>query len=131
MARLRSRVRFLKDGDANTSFFHKQAAFRKRKNYIPKLIDGDQIAASQEDKHKVLFGLFGFYEKLLGTAPVRSASLDLQFFHRESLDLSALDTPFIEDEVWDTIKTMPSDRAPGPDGYTGRFYKTCVMMMDI
>jgi hypothetical protein len=34
IARLRSRVRYLKEGDANTSFFHKQAGFRKRKNLI-------------------------------------------------------------------------------------------------
>ena len=42
VARLRSRVRYLKEGDANTSFFHKQAAFRKRKIFISKLIDGDR-----------------------------------------------------------------------------------------
>ena len=35
MARLRSRIAWLKDGDANTSLFHAQARFRKRKkNYI-------------------------------------------------------------------------------------------------
>jgi len=41
------------------------------------------------------------------------------------MDLSALDNPIMEEEVWETIKSMPSDRAPGPDGYTGRFYKAC------
>jgi hypothetical protein len=30
---------------------------------------------------------------------------------------------FTEEEVWATIKALPSDKAPGPDGYTGRFYK--------
>jgi len=51
--------------------------------------------------------------------------LDLNFFHREGIDLSALDDPITEDEVWQTIKNLPADRAPGPDGYTGRFYKSC------
>ena len=37
IARLHSRVRHLKDGDANTSFFHKQASCRRRKNFIYKL----------------------------------------------------------------------------------------------
>jgi hypothetical protein len=25
----------------------------------------------------------------------------------------------------DTIKALPADRAPGPNGFTGRFYKAC------
>ena len=36
-----------------------------------------------------------------------------------------LDAPISEDEVWETIKTLPKDKALGPDGYTGRFYKEC------
>jgi hypothetical protein len=30
---------------------------------------------------------------------------------------------FSEKEVWETIKDMPSNRVPGPDGFTGLFYK--------
>jgi hypothetical protein len=40
-------------------------------------------------------------------------------------DLSSLDSPFIEDEVWATVKYLPMDKAPGPNGFTGRFYVTC------
>jgi len=39
------------------------------------------------------------------------------------LDLSGLDACFTEQEVWAVIKDLPSDRAPGPDGFTGLFYK--------
>ena len=38
-------------------------------------------------------------------------------------DMSKLELPFTEDEVWRTIQQLPSDKAPGPDGYIGRFYK--------
>jgi hypothetical protein len=30
-----------------------------------------------------------------------------------------------QEEVWATVKRIPSDKASGPDGFTGRFYKTC------
>jgi hypothetical protein len=61
----------------------------------------------------------------LGRARVRTASPDLTAFHRDGIDLSVLDAPFTEEEVWATIKALPADRAPGPDGFTGRFYKSC------
>ena len=112
----------MKDGDANTSLFHRQAGFRKRKNFIPKLLYEDQVVTGQEEKQDVMFN---YFDGLLGTALPRSSTLDLSFFHRAGFDLSVLDTPITEEEVWDTIKTLPADRAPGPDGYTGRFYKSC------
>jgi hypothetical protein len=64
-----------------------------------------------------------FYNGLLGHAQQRGFTLDLQNFHRSVVDLSNLEQIFTEEEVWNTIKAMPSDKAPGPDGYTGWFYK--------
>ena len=121
IARLRSRVRHLKEGDGNTAFFHKQASFIKKKNFIAKLVVDDQVFTAQQDKHNVLYE---YFDGILGTAVPRASSLDLLAFHHAGLDLSVLDKPFT-DEVWATIRSLPADRAPGPDGYTGQFYKTC------
>jgi hypothetical protein len=96
MARLRSRVKHLKEGDANTSFLHKHATSHRRKNFIPKLIDGDRVATSQEDKQEIMFN---FYENLIGHAADRSLALNLEAFHRPGLDLSVLDLPITEGEV--------------------------------
>ena len=41
------------------------------------------------------------------------------------MDISALDALFSEDEAWASIKCLPADRALGPDGFTGWFYKSC------
>uniref|UniRef100_A0A452ZJR7 Reverse transcriptase domain-containing protein n=1 Tax=Aegilops tauschii subsp. strangulata TaxID=200361 RepID=A0A452ZJR7_AEGTS len=41
----------------------------------------------------------------------------------ESHDLHELATPFSEEEVLEAINDMPSDKAPGPDGFTGLFFK--------
>ena len=42
-----------------------------------------------------------------------------------SANLAALDDPFSEHEVLTAIKQLPHDKAPGPDGFTGCFFKEC------
>jgi hypothetical protein len=65
-----------------------------------------------------------FYDGLLGKCSDREFSINLEQLGIPDFDLTTLDAPFNE-EAWDTIKQLPSDKAPGPDRYTGRFYKTC------
>jgi hypothetical protein len=77
----------LKEGDANTSFFHKQASFRKRKNFISKIVDGDRIVTAQEEKQQVFFD---YFNGLLGTAMPRIATFELPAFHRPGLDFPSL-----------------------------------------
>jgi hypothetical protein len=38
-------------------------------------------------------------------------------------DLTGLDAPFPKEEVWKTLCSLPSNKAPGLDGFTGNFYK--------
>jgi len=122
MARLRSRINWLKDGDANTRLFHLHARHRKRKNFIGKLTAGDRICTSHEDKAAIIDD---FYENLLGTCSVREHTINLADLGINTHDMSDLELPFTEDEVWRTIQQLPSDKAPGPDGFTGHFYKSC------
>lgn len=103
IARLRSRIRVLKEGDANTSFFHQQVGFRKRRNFIPKLVDGDQVVTSQEGNQQIMLE---YYENLLCTALPRANTLNLAFFHRQGVNLDCLDALITEDEVWEAIKSM-------------------------
>lgn len=77
---------------------------------------------TQNDKQQIMFE---YYEGLLSTAAVHASTLDLAFFHRQGMDLSALDGTITEEDVSNTIKTLPADRALGLDGYTRRFNKAC------
>jgi len=36
-----------------------------------------------------------------------------------------LDAPFTESEIEGIVKLIPAEKAPGPDGFTGSFYKRC------
>ena len=98
------------------------ARHRKRKNFIASLREGEQSLTSHEDKAAAIFD---FYSNLIGADSDRDRTIDLDHLALPSHDLEALDMPFTEEEVWHTIKILPSDKAPGPDGFMGRFYKSC------
>lgn len=122
VARLRSRILYLREGDDNTSFFHQQAHYRKKKKIIAKFIVNDRVVTSPEDK---LRAALDFYDALIGSAEQRDFTLDFLSLGVQQHDLSELEVPFTEEEVWATIREIPLDKAPGPDGFTGRFYKVC------
>lgn len=130
MARLRSRIGWLKEGDANTRLFHQHARYRKKKNFIANLHVGDQVITKHEEKAAAILN---FYENLIGTVCARERTINLDALDCPYFELESLDRPFSEIEVWNTIKEMPPDKAPGPDGFTGRFYKSCwsVIKVDV
>jgi hypothetical protein len=68
MARQRSRVEWLREGDRNTSFFHARASARRRTNKIDMLLraDGSKCEVQGEIKGMVQ----NFYEKLFSSLPV-------------------------------------------------------------
>ena len=96
ISRLRSRINWLKDGDANTRLFHQHARYRKKKNFIPKLHVGDQVITKHEDKAAVVLD---FYDSLIGTECARGRTINLDTLGSPGFDLEALDLPFSE-EVW-------------------------------
>lgn len=59
---------------------------------------------------------------ILGTPFQQQHSLHLNGLLPQ-LDLVGIDVCFSEQEIWDTIKELSLDRAPGPDGFSGIFYK--------
>jgi hypothetical protein len=41
------------------------------------------------------------------------------------INLDSLAAPMLKDEIDGVIKQMPSDKAPGPNGFNGLFLKKC------
>ncbi|XP_073367970.1 uncharacterized protein [Aegilops tauschii subsp. strangulata] len=122
IARQRSRLLFLKEGDANTGFFHKHAAYRQRKNAILSLQQQGEIISGQDN---ISAAVDTYYDNLLGDSQARTASINLDLLDLPSYDLSHLEVQFTVEEVEKVIMAIPLDKAPGPDGFTGRFYASC------
>jgi hypothetical protein len=71
--RQRTRVAWLKDGDASSRFFHAKANARRRKSYIHRLeIDGASIT-DQEEKEEPLWQ---YLDKLVGSKKDRPHTLN-------------------------------------------------------
>jgi hypothetical protein len=61
----------------------------------------------------------------LGQALDRDVTINLDALDIPHHDLLGLEVPFAEEEVWRTVCSLPSDKAPGPYDFTRNFYKAC------
>jgi hypothetical protein len=75
------------------------------------MFDG-QVYTDHEKKAEIIDD---FYSNLLGQNAARENTINLAALGIPSHDLSELDAPFSEEEVWNTIKLLPPDKAPDPD----------------
>jgi hypothetical protein len=85
-------------------------------------VSDNEICISHDEKARLVHE---FYDGLLGTCWNKEHTIDLRALGIPAFELADLDVPFTEKEVWETIKQLSSDKSPGPDGFTGIFYKLC------
>jgi mannosylglycoprotein endo-beta-mannosidase len=76
IARQRSRMRWLAEGDANTRLFHAMANGRRQKNFILAVQVGSEIITDQDGK---VSAFTEAYQGLLGTIQNRQHSLNFDF----------------------------------------------------
>jgi exonuclease III len=117
-----SRVTNLKDGDANTRYFHLKVNARRRKNHIHRLKHNNGWVTEHAQKKEIIHSHF---EAVIKKGPPRSYNINWSSIPTTQCDLSELDAPFTEEEVKLAVDNTASDKAPGPDGFTGAFFKTC------
>eukprot|EP00253_Pinus_taeda_P035614 PITA_35614 len=133
---LKSRSLWLKAGDQNTSYFHKQYRARLSRNHIAeiKTMEGqvckgfDQVKAAAEAHFRNLYNIGiqaeeGETNDFLSNIP--------QLVNDE--ENTVLCRPITTEEVIQVIWSMEADKAPGPDGFSIHFYQSCweVMKSDL
>jgi len=77
---------------------------------------------AHQDKEKVIHD---YFRNHIGSAAPRDSTINWQALGYNQHDLSDLEVPFSQDEIKNIVYSMPSDKAPGPDGFTGAFFKAC------
>ena len=116
----RSRIQWLKEGDLNTSFFHKMANYRRRINTISSLlvndayIDSLTIIYNAIEKH--FFSLFNKPPRP-GITLVWDLLLPIKVSEPDNLEI-----PFSKEEIKRSVFSLPWGKFQGPDGFPLCFY---------
>ena len=120
----RSRIEWLRAGDKNSRFFHLSTIKRRHQNAILKLRDdaGNWLSES----HDIAANISIFFQELFHSDGVREMDVALNFVDRKIDDQmnSQLERPITKEEIREAVFSLGSTKAPGPDGFSGKFYQS-------
>jgi hypothetical protein len=116
-----SRSTWLKEGDANTKYFHSVLASRRRGNTISSIqVDGAII----EGVHPIRQAVFSHFESHFKARRVdRPGVENLAFKQLNQVACGSLTRPFLEAEVKEAVWDCDSFKSLGPDGVNFGFFK--------
>eukprot|EP00253_Pinus_taeda_P004596 PITA_04596 len=122
--RVKSRKLWLKEGDKNTTYFHKQATARKTRNNVSAITDGEGSHHSNQESIKRAASLH-FKSLLTENQEEADYSELLQYLPKgitQEMNES-LNREIEEEEIRKAIWTLQPDKSPGPDGFPINFYR--------
>ncbi|GKV44506.1 hypothetical protein SLEP1_g51682 [Rubroshorea leprosula] len=111
----------VKEGDANTKFFHKCVKGRWRRNEISSIrINGKQHIEVEEIKE----GVAKYFQQMFAEEKWKRPKLDgISFKQITKEDNELLTAALSEQEIKEAIWNCDSSKAPGPDGFNFKFIK--------
>jgi hypothetical protein len=121
--RQKSRVLWLKEGDNNTKYFHNMANSNRCWNYMHRVeVDGIVHETDKEIRDNVV----SFYEDLYQEKESWRPLVDgLDFHSIGTAESSHLERKFDREEVFQVLKDLQGNKAPGPDGFSMAFFHKC------
>lgn len=117
----RGKIRWVKEGDAGTKYFHAHATLTHRRNKITTLCDqNSNLLQNHEQKAELLWTSF---KERLGTSEFSQISFNLPKLLQSSQNLEQLELPFLKEEIDEIVVNLPNDKSSGPDGFNNEFIK--------
>jgi hypothetical protein len=112
---------WLKEGDKNTNIFHRVANSHRKFNRVDSLIINGIISKNPVE---IKEHLVHFYKNLyLENCSWRHRMEGLSFLSIDADESIWLERAFEEKEVWDVIRDLNGDKAPGLDRFTAAFFQ--------
>ncbi|GKU86405.1 hypothetical protein SLEP1_g936 [Rubroshorea leprosula] len=122
MCQQKSRKQWLKEGDANTKFFHRSIKGRWGRNEINSIrINGEQHIGVEVMKQEIA----KYFQELFTEENWRRPKLDgICFRQITQFDNDLLTSTFSEQEIKEEVWNCEPSKSPGPDGFNFRFIRT-------
>ncbi|KAL2237657.1 UNVERIFIED_CONTAM: hypothetical protein Sindi_0957400 [Sesamum indicum] len=123
---LRAKMQWMKDGDQFSRVFFRKIAQRRVMRRILQI--NDENGFTHTDLGEIAHEFVSYYQNLLGGTR-RRLSVDIRYLRpwaRHCItdeEANQLLLPLSADDVKQAVFDIADDKAPGPDGYSSRFFK--------
>ncbi|PNX59593.1 cysteine-rich receptor-like protein kinase, partial [Trifolium pratense] len=116
-------MKWVREGDSNSHFFHVSLKGRRRRNHLPLLKRGDEWIQGVDNIKLEVKNYFArnFTEDWHNRPFVHG--IDFNVLSADDNEL--LMQPFSEEEVRDVVWSCDGNKSPGPDGFNFNFLKKC------
>ncbi|MBA0762032.1 hypothetical protein Gotri_024592 [Gossypium trilobum] len=121
----RGRVNWLKLGDKNTAFFHKQATQKRQRNLIRKMQNDNGREMNELQEMEMIARMY--FQKLFSAG--RKANYEHVLsgvsHYISDEDNLMLKERYTKEEIQQTLSESGTTKAPGEDGFPVLFYQKC------
>ncbi|XP_030540728.2 uncharacterized protein LOC115748390 [Rhodamnia argentea] len=123
----KSRIRWLKEGDHNTRYFHHFVNKRHHRNRILSVLDSTGVVLTEPNL--VREHIVGHFQQLLNGDSTSTCTgiSDIRGYIGRTLDddqINSLSRHVTDEEIRCTFSSLARGKAPGPDGFNVEFFTT-------